>query len=123
MAWTSARKPSGPHQDSNPSLVVHRSQSSSTVARYVRSMTAFGLVAAASALLLFALMCLAPAEGPSVSCVAFREHLPDDRGELPRVCGTALGVLFAFPPLRLPDDPHPGLVGQRFLGSSSADLR
>src|SRR2546423_5703604 len=41
---TSTRKPSGPHQDSKPSLVVHRSHSSSTRARYVRSTTTFGLV-------------------------------------------------------------------------------
>src|SRR3954468_23094111 len=39
MAWTSTRNPSGPHHDSNPLFVVHRSQRSSTRARYVRSRT------------------------------------------------------------------------------------
>ena len=39
---TSTRKPSGPHHDSKPCLVVHSSHSSSTRARYVRSMTTFG---------------------------------------------------------------------------------
>ena len=48
MVWTSVRDPSGGHQDSKPSLVVHISHSSSTEARYVRSMTNLGLVATAA---------------------------------------------------------------------------
>src|SRR5262249_15386087 len=88
MAWTFARQPSGPHQDSKPSFVVHSSQISSTEARYVRSMTVVDLVAAAVALLFLSLMWLAPGEGFSVSCVSFRAPLPGGRGVLPMGRGT-----------------------------------
>src|SRR6516162_6721155 len=87
MAWTSVRNPSGGHQDSKPSLVVHSSHSSSTDARYVRSMTNLGLVAAAL-LLIVSLMCLAPGEGFSIACVSFRVRLPVGRGVFPRGRGT-----------------------------------
>src|SRR5580700_10084534 len=89
-AWTSTRKPSGPHHDSKPCFVVHNSQSSPTFARYVRSMTTFGLVVwPAAADLLLSFMYLAPCLGVFHLTVASRAPLPSGQVVLPTNCGTA----------------------------------
>src|SRR5262245_1147971 len=83
--WTSTRKPSGPHHDSKPFLVVHSSHSSSTRAWYVRSTTTFGLTGD----LLLSFICVSPCAWFSGSSVVPRARLRSGRDALPTNCGTS----------------------------------
>src|SRR5262245_34234203 len=82
MAWTSTRKPAGPHHDSKPFLVVHSSHSSAAraLALNVRSITT-GAFANAAALL--SLISVSPVFWRCHAFVVVRGQPPIGRGALP----------------------------------------